>query len=192
MSSGIPRLLLRSYLEGLRVHRGMTAEAFRGWLPRAFVDGIYLRLSRGGYYENVALLVASGVNFADDRDAIGCFEGYIESADSCLYARGGAPWDSIPVQRCAVHFCSNVLGRVLVTRCNVMARAKRRGVPSCRSRADVLWHLLWFRLGELILDRPVFRVARKPDRGAGTFLLIDAASPYLLTRGLIACLKRFV
>ena len=53
-----------------------------GDYPYVFVDGIYLKRSWGGSYENVAVLVAIGVNSTGDREVIGCAEGYTESADS--------------------------------------------------------------------------------------------------------------
>lgn len=53
-----------------------------GGYPYVFVDGIYLKRSWGGSYENVAVLVAIGVNSAGDREVIGCSEGYTESAES--------------------------------------------------------------------------------------------------------------
>lgn len=53
-----------------------------GDCPYVFVDGIYLKRSRGGSYESVAVPVAIGVNSAGDREVIGCAEGYTESADS--------------------------------------------------------------------------------------------------------------
>ena len=60
-----------------------SIEAWRqGGYPYVFVDGIYLKRSWGGSYENVAVLVAIGVNSAGDREVIGCAEGYTESADS--------------------------------------------------------------------------------------------------------------
>ena len=37
-----------------------------------FVDGVYLKRSWRGSYENVAVLVAIGVNFSGDREIIGC------------------------------------------------------------------------------------------------------------------------
>lgn len=48
-----------------------------GGYPYVFVDGIYLKRSWGGSYENVAVLVAIGVNSAGDREVIGCSEGYM-------------------------------------------------------------------------------------------------------------------
>lgn len=115
--------------------------------PYVFVDGIYLKRSWGGSYENVAVLVAIGVNSAGDREIIGCSEGYTESAESWreffswLKGRGlsgvrlvtgdkcagmlGALEEVFPgarYQRCTVHFYRNVLGRVPVTRRKAAAR----------------------------------------------------------------------
>ncbi len=115
--------------------------------PYVFVDGIYLKRSWGGSYENVAVLVAIGVNSAGDREVIGCSEGYTESAESWreffswLKGRGlsgvrlvtgdkcagmlGALEEVFPgarYQRCTVHFYRNVLGRVPVTRRKAAAR----------------------------------------------------------------------
>ncbi|MGF0063619.1 IS256 family transposase, partial [Collinsella sp. SGI.095] len=118
-----------------------------GGYPYVFVDGIYLKRSWGGSYENVAVLVAIGVNSAGDREVIGCSEGYTESAESWreffswLKGRGlsgvrlvtgdkcagmlGALEEVFPgarYQRCTVHFYRNVLGRVPVTRRKAAAR----------------------------------------------------------------------
>ncbi|MZJ70863.1 IS256 family transposase [Collinsella aerofaciens] len=117
-----------------------------GGYPYVFVDGIYLKRSWGGSYENVAVLVAIGVNSAGDREVIGCSEGYTESAESWrefswLKGRGlsgvrlvtgdkcagmlGALEEVLPgarYQRCTVHFYRNVLGRVPVTRRKAVAR----------------------------------------------------------------------
>lgn len=118
-----------------------------GDYPYVFVDGIYLKRSWGGSYENVAVLVAIGVNSTGDREVIGCAEGCTESADSWreffswLRGRGlsgvrlvtgdkcagmlGALEEVFPgarYQRCTVHFYRNVLGRVPVTRRKAVAR----------------------------------------------------------------------
>lgn len=112
-----------------------------------FVDGIYLKRSWGGSYENAAVSVAIGVNSAGDREVIGCSEGYTESAESWreffswLKGRGlsgvrlvtgdkragmlGALEEVFPgarYQRCTVHFYRNVLGRVPVTGRKAAAR----------------------------------------------------------------------
>lgn len=46
-----------------------------GGYPHVLVDGIYPKRSWGGSCENVAVLVAAGVNSAGDREVIGCSEG---------------------------------------------------------------------------------------------------------------------
>lgn len=118
-----------------------------GDYPYLFVDGIYLKRSWGGSYENVAVLVAIGVNSSGEREVVECSEGYSESADSWkeffswLMGRGlagvrlvtadkcsgmlGAIEEAIPMaryQRCAVHFYRNVLSRVPVTKRKGAAR----------------------------------------------------------------------
>ena len=49
--------------------------------PSAYVDGIYLKRSWGGSYENVAVMIAIEVNEDEYREIIGCAEGFIESKD---------------------------------------------------------------------------------------------------------------
>ena len=105
--------------------------------PYACVDGIYLKRSWGGSYENVAVMVAIGVNDDGYREVIGAAEGFTESAEcwreflSWLRSRGlrgvrmftgdkaagmvGAIAEVFPeaaYQRCTVHFYRNVLARV--------------------------------------------------------------------------------
>lgn len=107
------------------------------WYPYVFVDGIYLKRSWGGAFENVAVMVAIGVDSEGDRDVIACAEGYTESSEcwreflSSLRARGvrevgmvtgdkeqamvGALAQVFPnarYQRCTVHFYRNVLSKV--------------------------------------------------------------------------------
>ena len=80
--------LVRRTIEGTSNEKAFASiEAWRtrpleGDYPYVFVDGIYLKRSWGGSYENVAVLVPIGVNSAGDREVIGCAEGYTESADS--------------------------------------------------------------------------------------------------------------
>ena len=50
--------------------------------PYACVDGIYLKRSWGGSYENVAAMVAIGVNDDGCREVIGAAEGFTESSES--------------------------------------------------------------------------------------------------------------
>lgn len=53
-----------------------------GGYPYLFVDGIYLKRSWGGSYENVAVMVAIGVNSEGRREIVGCAEGFTESKES--------------------------------------------------------------------------------------------------------------
>lgn len=123
--------------EGVR-KRGCLADraAFRR-LPYLFVDGVYLKRSWGGSYENVAVMVAIGVDSEGRREIAGCAEGFAESRESRkelplrLRGRGlsgvrlvagdkslgmlGALEEVFPeagYQRRTVHFCRNVLGKV--------------------------------------------------------------------------------
>lgn len=108
-----------------------------GEYPYVFVDGVHLKRSWGGSYENVSVMVAIGVNGDGDREVIGCAEGFTESKDSwkefLLWLRGrglagvrmvtgdkslgmlGALEEVFPqakYQRCTVHFYRNVFGKV--------------------------------------------------------------------------------
>lgn len=49
--------------------------------PYVYVDGIYLKRSWGGSYENVAVMVAIGVNDDGYREVIGAAEGFTESSE---------------------------------------------------------------------------------------------------------------
>ena len=49
--------------------------------PYVYVDGIYLKRSWGGSYENVAVMAAIGVNDDGYREVIGAAEGFTESAE---------------------------------------------------------------------------------------------------------------
>ncbi len=105
--------------------------------PYVFADGIHLERSRGGGFENGAVMVAIGVDDDGYREAIGAAEGFTESAEcwrellSRLKSRGlrgvkmltgdkaaamtGAMAEVFPdaaYQRCAVHFCRSVLSKV--------------------------------------------------------------------------------
>lgn len=108
-----------------------------GEYPYVFIDGIYLKRSWGGSYENVSILVAIGVNGDGRREIIGCAEGFTESKDSwrefLLWLKGrglsgvrmvtgdkcqgmvGALEEVFPqasYQRCTVHFYRNVFSKV--------------------------------------------------------------------------------
>lgn len=105
--------------------------------PYVFIDGIYLKRSWGGSFENVAIMVAIGVNDDGFREIIGAAEGFTESGEcwqeflSWLKGRGlagvrmvtgdkaAAMTNSIAevfpdaaYQRCTVHFYRNVLAKV--------------------------------------------------------------------------------
>lgn len=54
----------------------------QGDYPYVYIDGIYLKRSWGGSYENVAVMVAIGVNSDGYREIIGCAEGFSESKES--------------------------------------------------------------------------------------------------------------
>ena len=62
--------------------------------PYVNIDGIYLKRSWGGSYENVAVMVAIGMNGDGYREVIGCAEGFKESKEywrdflSLLKSRG--------------------------------------------------------------------------------------------------------
>ena len=105
--------------------------------PYVYVDSIYLKRSWGGSCGNVAVMVAIGANEDGHRGAIGCAEGFTESAEcwreflSWLKGRGlsgvrmftgdkaagmvGSIAEVFPnaaYQRCTVHFYRNALAKV--------------------------------------------------------------------------------
>ena len=49
--------------------------------PYVYINGIYLKRSWGGSYENVAVMVAIGMNRDGYREIIGCAEGFTESKE---------------------------------------------------------------------------------------------------------------
>ncbi len=100
--------------------------------PYVYVDGIYLKRSWGGSYENVAVMVAIGADDDGYREVIGAAEGFTESSEcwreflSWLRSRGlrgvrmftgdkaagmvGSIAEVFPdaaYQRCTVHFYRN-------------------------------------------------------------------------------------
>ena len=108
-----------------------------GHYPYVYVDGLYLRRSWGGEYENIAILVAIGVNSDGYREIIGCAEGLTESKDSwkeffkwlkerglgsigCVIGDKHAGmlkaleevFTEAKYQRCSVHFYRNVFSKV--------------------------------------------------------------------------------
>ena len=76
---GVDRL--QPQREGVRVGRGVAQQPLDRAYPYVYVDGIYLKRSWGGSYENVAVMVAIGVNDDGFREVIGAAEGFTESAE---------------------------------------------------------------------------------------------------------------
>lgn len=126
--------------------------------PYACVDGIYLKRSWGGSYENVAVMVAIGVNDDGYREVIGAAEGFTESAEcwreflSWLESRGlrgvrmltgdkaagmvGSIAEVFPdaaYQRRTVHFYRNVLARVPKSK-RPMVAAMLKAIHAMESR----------------------------------------------------------
>lgn len=120
------------HIEFLRNHH-MHSEQY----PYVFIDGIYLKRSWGGEFENVAILVAIAVNQDGYREVIGAAEGMKEDKESwksflvSLRNRGlkgvqlvvgdkcQAMCDSVTevfpeakYQRCSVHFFRNIFSVV--------------------------------------------------------------------------------
>ena len=58
-------------------------------IPVPCIDGIYLKRSWGGSYENVAVMVSIGVNEDGYREVVGCAEGFTESKDAGATSRRG-------------------------------------------------------------------------------------------------------
>lgn len=126
--------------------------------PYVYVDGIYLKRSWGGAYENVAVMVAIGVNDDGYREVIGAAEGFTESSEcwrdflSWLRSRGlrgvrmivgdkasgmvGSIAEVFPdtaYQRCTVHLYRNVLARVPKSRRAAVA-AMLKAIHAMESR----------------------------------------------------------
>lgn len=55
-----------------------------GSYPYIYVDGIYLKCSWGGEIQNVAVLIAIGVNEDGCREIIDAAEGMKEDHESCM------------------------------------------------------------------------------------------------------------
>lgn len=119
----------------------------KGRYPYVYLDGIYLKRNWGGEYENVAVLVALGVNEEGYREVIGAAEGMKEDRESWetfltgLKERGLAGvrlfigdkclglldainevFPDAKYQRCTVHFYRNVF--------SVTPRSKMRDVAA--------------------------------------------------------------
>src|SRR5262249_26778402 len=123
------------------------ARKLTGSYPYVYLDGIYLKRNWGGTYENVAILIALGVNTDGYREVIGASEGMKEDKESwhtfltSLKGRGlpspqlcigdkclgllEAVTEVFPqakYQRCTVHFYRNVF--------SVTPRSKAREVAA--------------------------------------------------------------
>jgi len=111
--------------------------------PYVFLDGIYLKKNWGGTIENVAILVALGVNEDGNREVIGACEGGREDTESWLHFLGhlakrglrgvrmitgdkcnglvaaiAEVFPQAQYQRCMVHFMRNILSQVPRIRAN--------------------------------------------------------------------------
>ena len=104
-------------------HRQLPSEEY----PYVFIDGIYLKRSWGGEYENVAILVAIAVNRDGFREVVGAAEGMKEDKESwrlkgvrlVVGDKCQAMCDSVTevfpeakYQRCSVHFFRNIFSVV--------------------------------------------------------------------------------
>lgn len=163
--------------------------------PYVYVDGIYLKRSWGGSYENVAVMAAIGVNEDGYREVIGCAESSERWRDflSWLKPRGlrgvrmfagdkaagmvGSIAEVFPdakYQRCTVHFYRNALAKVPKSK---RSQARPCSKPSTRwSRAKRRppprprpWPTTWNRCGSR--RPPRWCAAGMPRR----WLLRDAA-----------------
>lgn len=126
--------------------------------PYVYVDGIYLKRSWGGAYENVAVMVAIGVNDDGYREVIGAAEGFTEPSEcwrdflSWLRSRGlhgvrmivgdkasgmvGSIAEVFPdtaCRRCTARFYRNVLARVPKSRRAAVA-AMLKAIHAMESR----------------------------------------------------------
>ena len=130
-----------------------------GKYPYVYVDGIYLRRNWGGEFENVAVLVAIGVNEDGYREVLGAAEGMKEDKASWtnflqwLKSRGleGVQLivgdknlgmvESVPevfprakYQRCTVHFYRNVFSVVPRSKIKLVAK-KLKAIHAQESKA---------------------------------------------------------
>jgi transposase-like protein len=105
----------------------------QGSYPYVYLDGIYLKRSWGGEFENVAILIAIGVDGEGYREVLGASEGMKEDkagwlgflkglkgrglsgaqlfiGDKCLGLLEAVceVYPEAKYQRCAVHFCRNM------------------------------------------------------------------------------------
>lgn len=118
-----------------------------GKYPYVYVDGIYLKRNWGGEFENVAILVAIGVNEDGYREVLGAAEGMKEDkaswteflqwlrgrgldgvklvvGDKCLgmLEAVGEVFPEAKYQRCTVHFYRNVFSAVPRSKMKLVAK----------------------------------------------------------------------
>jgi putative transposase len=134
VSTGTVSKLNQQMYERIEAWRNRPIE---GSYPYVYLDGIWLKRSWGGEYQNVSVLVAIGVNAAGYREVLGVAEGMKEDHASWLgflrhlKARGlagvrlvvsdkclgllealGECYPEAQWQRCVVHFYRNVMAVV--------------------------------------------------------------------------------
>lgn len=126
--------------------------------PYVYIDGVYLKRSWGGSYENVAVMVAIGVNEDGYREVIDCAEGFTESKEcwrgflSWLKSRGlrgvlavvgdkaagmvgsiAEVFPNVRYQRCTVRFYRNALAKAPKSKRSQVA-AMLKAIHSMESR----------------------------------------------------------
>lgn len=162
VSSGTISNLNQKVYAQIEVWRNRSLEVM---YPYVYLDGIYLKKNWGGTIENIAVLVALGVNEAGNREIIGAAEGGKEDKESwlnflrSLKERGlkgvrlmvgdkclglieaiKEVYPEAAYQRCMVHFMRNILTGVPQTRSKEVA-AKLKAIfaqedrPACEAKA---------------------------------------------------------
>jgi putative transposase len=134
VSPGISNLNKKAYIH---IEEWRNRELKSDEYPYVFVDGIYLKRSCGGEFENVAILIAIAVNKDGYREVIGATEGMKEDKESwksffqSLRKRGlkgvqlivgdkclgmcesvTEVFPEAKYQRCSVHFYRNIFSAV--------------------------------------------------------------------------------
>ena len=170
VSSGTISNLNQKVYAQIEVWRNRPLEVM---YPYVYLDGIYLKKNWGGTIENIAVLVALGVNAAGNREIIGAAEGGKEDKESwlnflrSLKERGlkgvrlmvgdkclglieaiKEVYPEAAYQRCMVHFMRNILTGVPRTRSKEVA-AKLKAIfaqedrPACEAKAADVVRFLW-------------------------------------------------
>ena len=170
VSSGTISNLNQKVYAQIEVWRNRPLEVM---YPYVYLDGIYLKKNWGGTIENIAVLVALGVNEAGNREIIGAAEGGKEDkgswlnflrslkerglkgvrlmvGDKCLGLIEAIKevYPEAAYQRCMVHFMRNILTGVPRTRSKEVA-AKLKAIfaqedrPACEAKAADVVRFLW-------------------------------------------------